>query len=150
MGRGGYRPGAGRKPGSKTFKHNSPPPPSDAADDLTKLAYRARKYGITLDQWVEKYAAQGFACEICKRKLKIMGGSGNDVDVAHTDHCHASGQVRGILCRNCNTMLGVARDQVETLMNAAIYLEKHRGVQVQDKGLENGKRLGRTATGIGS
>ena len=50
----------------------------------------------------------------------------------HIDHDHACcpkkamscGKcVRGVLCRDCNIMLGVAKDNKKTLTNAVKYLE---------------------------
>jgi hypothetical protein len=39
------------------------------------------------------------------------------------DHCHSSGEVRGLLCHNCNRALGLLKDSVDSLMRAARYLE---------------------------
>jgi hypothetical protein len=41
------------------------------------------------------------------------------------DHCHRSGRVRGLLCASCNTALGLLADDVNRIMAAAIYLERH-------------------------
>lgn len=38
------------------------------------------------------------------------------------DHCHTTGEVRGVLCRQCNQALGLFKDNLETLENAIIYL----------------------------
>ncbi len=40
------------------------------------------------------------------------------------DHDHATGEIRGLLCRSCNTALGKLGDSAETLRRAATYLEK--------------------------
>jgi hypothetical protein len=45
---------------------------------------------------------------------------------AHVDHCHASGVVRGLLCGQCNILLGAAKDSIETLFAAADYLSAAR------------------------
>lgn len=77
-------------------------------------------YGITLDQWNVLFDTQGMAC----------AGCGVDTPGArdwHTDHCHTTGAVRGILCRGCNLALGHVCDNSETLHNLARYLEKSRG-----------------------
>lgn len=39
------------------------------------------------------------------------------------DHCHSSGEVRGLLCHNCNRALGLFKDSRENLLNAVEYLE---------------------------
>lgn len=38
------------------------------------------------------------------------------------DHCHISGQVRGLLCPRCNTVLGSCEDDVELLVKMIDYL----------------------------
>ena len=40
------------------------------------------------------------------------------------DHCHDTNKVRGMLCHNCNTALGLVGDSVETLSNLIRYLER--------------------------
>lgn len=42
------------------------------------------------------------------------------------DHDHATDQIRGLLCRPCNMLLGNARDSVEILRAAIAYLELPR------------------------
>lgn len=77
-----------------------------------------RKYGLTLDQYNQLLDAQDNKCVICG--IEDPGGKGR----FHVDHCHATGQIRGLLCHNCNLMLGHSRDNVETLRSAARYLER--------------------------
>ena len=39
------------------------------------------------------------------------------------DHCHESGEFRGLLCDNCNTAIGLMKDDVDRLKKAIEYLE---------------------------
>jgi hypothetical protein len=72
-----------------------------------------RKYGITLDVWRSVARAQGWRCAICRRRRPL-----------HTDHCHATGKFRGLLCKTCNTGLGKLGDTRIALARAAAYLRK--------------------------
>lgn len=76
-----------------------------------------RKYGLTTEQWGQMFIAQGSACAICR--TPDNGGRR-----WHTDHCHNTKKVRGILCQHCNLMLGHARDNPRTLELAVDYLHK--------------------------
>lgn len=38
------------------------------------------------------------------------------------DHCHSTGAVRGLLCKNCNTGLGLFKDSTPNLERAISYL----------------------------
>src|SRR5262249_21807941 len=61
-----------------------------------------RQYGISLDEYDAWVARQNGACAICKRKFD---------KTLCVDHCHATGVVRGLLCRKCNTGLGCYDDE---------------------------------------
>lgn len=83
---------------------------------LDKFAYRLRKqYGMTLEEYHALIAKQGGGCAICREELS------SDFQV-HTDHCHQSGKVRGVLCQKCNLGLGHFRDDTKLLRAAIGYL----------------------------
>lgn len=70
------------------------------------------KYGLTLDQVEEMALAQKGQCAICERERPL-----------NVDHCHSSGQVRGLLCMPCNTVLGKMNDDIKLLERAIAYLQ---------------------------
>lgn len=79
-----------------------------------------RKYGITLDDYYDIIESQDNQCAIC-------GTSISDLDhTAHLDHCHDTGKVRGVLCRRCNTGIGMLNDDADLLTKAAEYLNNLR------------------------
>lgn len=77
-----------------------------------------RKYGLTRQQWTDLFLSQSSSCAVCRA---TEPGSNH----WHTDHCHSTGKVRGILCQHCNIMLGQAKDSAKTLAAAIEYLIKH-------------------------
>lgn len=57
--------------------------------------------------------------------LKLTYGDEVSFESKHIiDHCHTTGKIRGLLCTNCNNMLGKAKDNVEVLKKAISYLEQ--------------------------
>jgi Autographiviridae endonuclease VII len=73
-------------------------------------------YGLTLAEREEMIEKQDGCCAIC--------GFGFCPEVRpHTDHCHDTGAVRGILCQGCNTGLGYFREDPKRLRAAIEYLE---------------------------
>lgn len=70
------------------------------------------RYGITLVDYNEMLLQQNCRCKICD-----VESSGLVVD-----HCHNSGNVRGLLCSSCNQGLGFFKDSPERIERAAQYL----------------------------
>lgn len=79
------------------------------------------RYGVEADLLQALYESQEGCCAICG----AAGGQPLGHDRRATlcvDHDHATGQVRGLLCRNCNSALGKFGDSVDRLVKAAAYL----------------------------
>jgi hypothetical protein len=77
-----------------------------------------RDYGITPEEYLEIQAFQGGTCYICQR------ANGRTVRLC-VDHDHATGFIRGLLCKACNTFLGrQARDNPFIFANGVSYLEQ--------------------------
>ena len=76
-----------------------------------------RAYGIGYKEYQTMLEAQNGQCAICgttetgKRKA------------FHVDHDHETGEVRGLLCGNCNSGIGNLRDDIGLLKRAIQYLE---------------------------
>lgn len=60
------------------------------------------RYGLTKDEWLAMFDAQGGLCGLCGDELAYRRPGHKVV----TDHCHDSSIVRGILCPRCNVGLG--------------------------------------------
>lgn len=79
-----------------------------------------RKYGMTLSDYIMLLKKQKLGCAICQKKT--AGGKG----VFHVDHCHNTKKVRGLLCFDCNLLLGHARDSIKTLKSAITYVNSNK------------------------
>lgn len=90
---------------------------SDPAKHLAD--WRMWRYGISQTQFDQMLAEQGFGCAACGEMDPGEKGW-------HVDHCHASGIVRGILCRKCNLMIGYADHHPEVLQGAMRYLQGNK------------------------
>jgi hypothetical protein len=78
------------------------------------------KYGLTLEQYSEMLAKQGGCCAICGLPERARNQHGQlSLSV---DHSHTSGRVRGLLCRSCNTILGMAKENAGVLERAIDYI----------------------------
>lgn len=76
-----------------------------------------RDYGLTRDDFDAILEHQKGVCAICEQPE--VGKKGN----LHIDHDHNTGEIRGLLCKDCNTTLGQMKDNPDLLRKAAAYLE---------------------------
>jgi hypothetical protein len=75
------------------------------------------KFGITLSDYERMLSEQGGRCAICPTPHDTAPWRSLQVD-----HCHATGKVRGLLCRTCNTGLGHYEKRAEGFR---AYLERY-------------------------
>lgn len=92
-----------------------------------RSASRKFEYRITPEQYEEKKIKQGGVCAVCKKE--------SDPLVVDHDHSCCSQRktcgkcTRGLLCRSCNTFIGLAQDSPEILSNAIEYLRGYSQCQ---------------------
>lgn len=77
-------------------------------------SFSKRAHGATEQLYQSLLSKQNGVCWICKgtdqkRRLSI-------------DHDHTTGEIRGLLCRACNTALGLFKDDKAMLSRAVAYL----------------------------
>ena len=76
-------------------------------------------YGITLEQYNSILEFQEYRCCVCgKHESEVPRKR------LYVDHCHKSGDIRGLICAHCNTALGMVKDDVEILYRLAAYLNE--------------------------
>lgn len=82
---------------------------------ISLRSHLKRKYGLTIEQYEFLVEKQNGVCAICKKEDTIGRLS--------VDHCHKTGKIRGLLCRNCNSMLGLAKESSILLRAGIDYLK---------------------------
>lgn len=79
-----------------------------------------RHYGITVEVYNQMFDKQNGRCACCSRSSEEFRKG------LHVDHDHATGQVRGLLCTQCNPGIGYFEESVERLEMAIKYLNKFK------------------------
>lgn len=81
-----------------------------------------KQFNISVKQYDELLLKQSGGCAICGVIASFLE-NGRSKRLA-VDHCHTTGQVRGLLCENCNRGLGLFKDEPERLKAAIVYLSE--------------------------
>lgn len=80
-----------------------------------------KEYGITLDQYNDMLSRCNFRCEICGEQHREEQWKRLCVD-----HNHATNEVRGLLCDDCNQALGRTKENPAIILGLIGYLDKYK------------------------
>lgn len=80
-----------------------------------------RRYGMSLAEYFERLEKQNNRCAICKNRY-------DELDV---DHSHATNEVRELLCKRCNMVIGNAEEDIHLLNEMILYIKKHKERKLQ-------------------
>lgn len=83
----------------------------------TRNSNLKRKFGITIDEYDEMLFGQGGKCKICQVSYTTLSQELN------VDHNHSTGQIRGLLCSKCNTLVGYLEKNKHLLEVAEFYIK---------------------------
>jgi hypothetical protein len=75
-------------------------------------------YGTSFEEWEKKLVEQNGVCAIC-------GKPDNRGWRLSQDHNHSTKELRGLLCSNCNTGLGLFKEDFDLLIKAASYIRSY-------------------------
>lgn len=95
---------------------------SNPANREKRLSTNLRKmYGISIDSYQSMLSSQNGKCAIktCNRLASEK--------TLHVDHDHTTGHVRGLLCHNCNTALGLVGENAQLLQDLIDYINMYDG-----------------------
>lgn len=84
--------------------------------DRRKNQQLQKDFKISIIEYNKLLKNQNFKCAGCGRHK-------NEFNKAlAVDHCHKTGRIRGLLCQNCNTSLGLVKDKIIILLKLIKYL----------------------------
>lgn len=75
------------------------------------------KYGITIEMYDKMRNDQDGKCAIC--------ADNHPGYTLMVDHNHTTNAVRGLLCRWCNTALGMLKEKAASMEAAILYIKRH-------------------------
>ena len=93
-------------------------------------ATRFKRYGVSHQQYTEMYIKQDGKCAICSSTNPNSRAAKDGSKSFCVDHCHVTGEIRGLLCFKCNSGLGNFMDSTEKLKNAINYLSREKKRQM--------------------
>jgi hypothetical protein len=99
---------------AKQYRSTRPRAPNDPQYHRSRRLLSV--YGLSQEDYDAMLERQGGVCAICKRKPD----KGKPLCV---DHCHVTGEVRGLLCHKCNSVLAFGNDDPDILRAAIAYLQ---------------------------
>lgn len=70
------------------------------------------RFGLSLIEYKLWFSEHPF-CSICGKDNNLV-----------LDHCHNTNKIRGVLCRKCNSGIGLLQDNIDMLKKAIEYLSK--------------------------
>lgn len=79
--------------------------------EARKITRLKSRYALSHEQFNKMLDEQDGTCAICKKPAVVV------------DHDHSTGEVRGLLCPQCNSGLGFFEDNPTLLSKAAEYLD---------------------------
>ena len=78
-----------------------------------------KKYKLSLEDYNLMFEEQNGCCKICNTHQTDLKKP------LFVDHCHITGNVRGLLCSTCNSALGMLKDNVSLFERATHYLRSN-------------------------
>jgi hypothetical protein len=94
------------------YKKNNP------TSKENKFKYSLKyNHKLSVEDYNKLSESQNHKCSICGKNSEY-----NRNGALYVDHNHATKQIRGLLCQQCNSALGLFQDSPEILINALDYL----------------------------
>lgn len=80
-----------------------------------------KKFGLTLEIFDQLHKKQEGRCAIC-------GAHEKEKKFLVVDHCHETQKIRGLLCQQCNSAIGILKHSEDILLKAIEYLRAFKTI----------------------
>lgn len=98
---------------------------SPSHNATTRRAVHLRhRYKLEMAEHDALLAAQDGKCAVCKQPPSKANSRAHWGEKLCVDHDHVTGKIRGLLCNDCNLMVGYGKTP-DALFRAAFYLHSH-------------------------
>ena len=105
------------------WKKNNP----DKVKQYQRTSNLRKNFGLTMDEYQQMLEKQNNLCAICGKPETFIHHRTKEPARLAVDHCHKTNKVRQLLCRKCNSAIGLFHENVKVMQNAINYLESHNG-----------------------
>ena len=99
--------------------------------ELSRSKHLKRTYGMAPEEYLALFDAQNGVCAACGRPETTNDPRTKQVKNLQIDHCHTTGKVRALLCKECNGALGHLHDDVERIRLLLRYAELYQSVEFE-------------------
>ena len=86
-----------------------------------------KNFGLSAKDYDLMLEKQNGVCAICNNPETFVHFRTKKLANLAVDHCHKTGKVRKLLCKSCNTVLGLFKDNESLVLSALNYLKDHNG-----------------------
>ena len=108
---------------SLLWKKNNP----DKVKQYQRTSNLRKNFGLSMDEYEQMLEKQNNLCAICEKPETFIHHQTKETARLAVDHCHKTNKVRKLLCKSCNTALGLFKDDIGVMENAVQYLKDHNG-----------------------
>lgn len=86
---------------------------------------RRHRLRVSVEEYNNTLSQQNGRCAICKlTPEQVAARDKTKLRYLSVDHCHTTGNNRGLLCQPCNLALGSLKDDILRIESAAAYLKQ--------------------------
>ncbi len=85
-------------------------------------------YNLTFTEYDAIFQSQSGVCACCGREETAFSRVANSFQRLSVDHCHRTNKIRGLLCSNCNTALGLMHEDPANVKSLLTYIEKWKDI----------------------